>query len=163
MGTRLEAVRFRPEGPPVMASEFKATRRVEFSETDMAGIVHFSNFFRYMETVEHAFWRSLGTSVVMTQFDPPLGLPRVHAACDYRRPLRFEDTVEMHLRVIEKRARSLTFEICFFRVEPGPREEVAVGKLIVACVQKNADGSLQAIPLPAALAAQIEVSPTLPA
>lgn len=146
-----------------MASEFKATRRVEFSETDMAGIVHFSNFFRYMETVEHAFWRSLGTSVVMTQFDPPLGLPRVHAACDYRRPLRFEDTVEMHLRVIEKRARSLAFEIRFFRVEPGPREEVAIGKLIVACVQKNADGSLQAVPLPEGLAAQIEVSPTWPA
>lgn len=146
-----------------MASEFKATRRVEFSETDMAGIVHFSNFFRYMETVEHAFWRSLGTSVVMTQFDPPLGLPRVHAACDYRRPLRFEDTVELHLRVVEKRARSLVFEIRFSRVEPGPREEVAVGKLIVACVQKNADGSLQAVPLPEALAAQIEVSPTLPA
>jgi len=146
-----------------MASEFKATRRVEFSETDMAGIVHFSNFFRYMETVEHAFWRSLGTSVVMTQFDPPLGLPRVHASCDYRRPLRFEDTVEMHLRVVEKRARSLVFEIRFFRVDPGPREEVAVGKLIVACVQKNADGSLQAIPLPEALAAQIEASPTSPA
>ena len=32
-----------------MPYEFKAVRRVEFSETDMAGIVHFSNFFRYME------------------------------------------------------------------------------------------------------------------
>lgn len=142
-----------------MAFEFKATRRVEFSETDMAGIVHFSNFFRYMETVEHAFWRSLGTSVVMTQFNPPLGLPRVHAACDYRRPLRFEDTMEMHLRVVEKRARSLAFEIRFFRVEPGPWEEVAVGKLIVACVQKNPDGTLQAVPWPETLASQIEVSP----
>jgi acyl-CoA thioester hydrolase len=33
-----------------MAFEFKLTRRVEFAETDMAGIVHFSNFFRYMES-----------------------------------------------------------------------------------------------------------------
>lgn len=141
-----------------MTSEFKATRRVEFSETDMAGIVHFSNFFRYMETVEHAFWRSLGTSVVMTQFDPPLGLPRVHAACDYKRPLRFEDTMEMHLRVIEKRARSLAFEIRFIRISPGPAEEVAAGKLVVVCVQKNPDGTLQAVPLPEAIANQIEVA-----
>ena len=54
-----------------MAFEFKAIRRVEFSETDMAGIVHYSNFFRYMETAEHGFFRSLGYSVVMDQFDPP--------------------------------------------------------------------------------------------
>ena len=33
-----------------MAYEFKVQRRVEFSETDMAGIVHYANFFRYMET-----------------------------------------------------------------------------------------------------------------
>ncbi|MEQ2009187.1 MAG: acyl-CoA thioesterase, partial [Limisphaerales bacterium] len=47
-----------------MASEFKALRRVEFSETDMAGIVHYSNFFKYMETAEHAFFRSLGFSII---------------------------------------------------------------------------------------------------
>jgi acyl-CoA thioesterase FadM len=111
-----------------------------------------------METVEHAFWRSLGTSVVMTQFDPPLGWPRVHAACDYKRPLRFEDTVEMHLRVVEKRARSLAFEIRFMRISPGPVEEVALGKLVVVCVQKNPDGTLQAVPLPEAIANQIEVA-----
>ena len=49
-----------------MPYEFKATRRVEFSDTDMAGIVHFSKFFQYMETVEHGFFRALGFSVVMT-------------------------------------------------------------------------------------------------
>ena len=46
-----------------MAYEFKVRRRVEFSETDMAGIVHYSNFFRYMEAAEHAFFRSLGLSI----------------------------------------------------------------------------------------------------
>ena len=42
---------------------FEFQRRVEFHETDLAGIVHFSNFFRYMEDCEHAFYRSLGYSV----------------------------------------------------------------------------------------------------
>lgn len=142
-----------------MPHEFKATRRVEFSETDLAGIVHFANFFRYMETVEHAFWRSLGTSVVMTQYDPPLGWPRVHAACDYKRPLRFEDVVEMHLRVVEKKNRSLSFAITFRRVEPGPAEEVAVGRLTVVCVSKQPDGTLAAVPIPGELAARITVAP----
>ena len=40
-----------------MPSEFKHTRRIEFAETDMAGIVHFANFFRMMETTEHEFFR----------------------------------------------------------------------------------------------------------
>ena len=55
--------------------EFNITRMVEFNETDMAGIVHFSVFFRYMEYAEHAFFRSLGSSIV----DPELavGWPRV--------------------------------------------------------------------------------------
>ena len=145
--------------PTIMPSEFKATRRVEFSETDMAGIVHFANFFRYMETVEHAFWRSLGGSVVMTQFDPPLGLPRVHASCDFKKPLRFEDVIELHLLVTEKKTRSLSYQIRFRRIEPGPVEEVAVGKLTVVCVSKGADGRMQAVPFPAALADQIQVAP----
>ena len=71
-----------------MPYEFKAVRRVEFSETDMAGIVHFSNFFRYMETAEHAFYRSLGFSVTLNDFDPPLGFPRVHAADPEEKLLR---------------------------------------------------------------------------
>ena len=35
-----------------MTYEFHNQHRVEFAETDMAGIVHFSNFFRYMEMAE---------------------------------------------------------------------------------------------------------------
>jgi len=35
-----------------MVYEFKLTRPVDFVETDMAGIMHFSNFFRFMEATE---------------------------------------------------------------------------------------------------------------
>jgi len=142
-----------------MPYEFKATRRVEFSDTDMAGIVHFSKFFQYMETVEHGFFRSLGFSVILPHHTPPLGLPRVHASCDYKRPLRFEDLLELHLIVTEKKARTLAYEIRFRRLEPGPTEEVAVGKLVVVCVQKDADGKMRAVELPAALADQLQVAP----
>ena len=48
-----------------MPYEFKHIRRVEFAETDMAGIVHFSNFFRMMEATEHAFFRSLGGAFIV--------------------------------------------------------------------------------------------------
>ncbi|MBN8249761.1 MAG: acyl-CoA thioesterase [Verrucomicrobia bacterium] len=142
-----------------MPYEFKATRRVEFSYTDLAGIVHFSRFFQYMETVEHGFFRSLGFSVVMPHDTPPRGFPRVHASCDYQRPLRFEDLVEMHLLVAARTARSLSYRIRFTRIEPGPAEEVAVGSLVVVCVEKPTHGPMRAVELPPALAAQVEVAP----
>ena len=100
-----------------MAFEFKAIRRVEFSETDMAGIVHYSNFFKYMETAEHGFFRALGHSVVMDKFDPPVGWPRVRAECDYRQPLRFEDEVEIHLLVSGKKSKSLSYVFQISEIE----------------------------------------------
>src|SRR2546422_414053 len=114
-----------------MAYEFKATRLVEFSDTDMAGIMHYSNFFRFMETAEHGFYRSLGFSVVSPEVDPLLGWPRVHAECDFKRPLRFEDAVEVHLLVAEKTKRSLTYLFRFRKLNAQRVEEVATGKLTV--------------------------------
>jgi YbgC/YbaW family acyl-CoA thioester hydrolase len=142
-----------------MAYEFKAVRRVEFSETDMAGIVHFANFFRFMETAEHGFFRSIGHSIVMNDFDPPLGWPRVKAECEYRSPLRFEDEVEIHLLVSRKKTKSLTFLLKFNKLNANPPVEVARGSLTVVCVTKDANGEMAATHIPKAFADKIEVAP----
>ena len=104
---------------------FRATRIVEFGETDMAGIVHFSNFFRMMEAAEHAFFRSLGFTIHGLEDDATVGWPRVSAACDYRAPLRFEEEVEIHLIVAEVRSRSIRYQFIFRKVADGT--EVARG------------------------------------
>ncbi|HTI69785.1 MAG TPA: thioesterase family protein [Candidatus Limnocylindria bacterium] len=142
-----------------MPWEFRATRRVEFHETDMAGIVHFSNFFRYIETVEGEFYRSLGHSVLLRNNNPPLGLPRVHASCDYLRPLKFEDVFEMHLLVREKKEKSVSYEIRFRRVSPDPGELLAVAKIVAVCVFKDATGKMQSTAFPPSLAEKLEVAP----
>jgi len=142
-----------------MACEFKATRRVEFSDTDMAGIVHYANFFRFMETAEHAFYRSLGFSVLLSQFDPPLGWPRVHAECDYVKPLRFEDLVEIHLLVAEKKSKALRYLFRFRKLNADPVEEVARGALTVVCVAHRPGGKMAAVAIPPLIANMIEVAP----
>ncbi len=142
-----------------MAYEFKAQRRVEFSETDAAGIVHFSNFFRYMETAEHAFFRSLGSSIFARENPLRIGWPRVHASCDYHRPLRFEDMVEIHLLVEEKRSKAIRYQIRFSKLNGEQREEVARGRLTVVCVAHSAEGSMKATTIPSELAALIEAAP----
>jgi len=142
-----------------MASEFTITRRVEFSETDLAGIVHFSNFFRYMEAAEHAFFRSLGYSIHTTQIQQPVGWPRVHASCDYKRPLRFEDEFEVRLLVREVREKTIRYEFSFRKTSGFAAEDVARGELIVACVSKGADGGMKAVPIPREIAALIQPAP----
>ncbi len=141
-----------------MAYEFKVTRRVEFFETDMVGIVHYSNFFRYMETAEHAFFRSIGLSIVSRQADPPLGWPRVHAECDYKSPLQFEDEIEIHMLVTEKRSKSLNYQFRISKINVSPKVEVARGSLTVVCVSHH-NGKMTAATIPKEIAEKIEVAP----
>ena len=142
-----------------MAYQFKVVRRVEFSETDMAGIVHHSNFFRYMESAEHGFFRSLGFSVVMRNFEAPMGWPRVHVECDFWHPLKFEDEFEVLMLVSRKRPKALSYVFKFTKLNGRKRIEVARGSLIAVCVIKKADGSLAAAKIPKAVADKISVAP----
>jgi len=140
-----------------VACKFKLTRRVEFSETDTAGIMHFSNFFRYMEVAEHAFFRSLGTSIHAA--GNSLGWPRVHVECDFKHPLRFEDVVEISLFVREKKKKSLVYTFVFRKLNEQPVREVARGMVAVACVKRDkSSGKMTGIPIPKALADKIEVA-----
>jgi YbgC/YbaW family acyl-CoA thioester hydrolase len=143
-----------------MAYEFQVTRRVEFFETDMAGIMHFSNYFRFMESAEGEFLRSLGYSVVLSRNGLDVGLPRVHAECDYSAPLRFEDEVGVHLLVEKKTARSLSYQFRFYLLNgPNPPCPVARGRVTAVCVARQKDGSMKAVPIPAMLADKIDVAP----
>ena len=142
-----------------MPYEFQVTRRVEFSETDLAGIMHFSNFFRFMESAEHAFFRSLGFSVTGSRSRIAVCLPRVHAECDYAVPLRFEDEVQVRLLVERKGRRSLTYQFRFCRLNGSTPEEVARGRLTVASVKLQANGGMKAVPLPKVIANYIQQAP----
>ena len=143
-----------------MAYEIKVVRRVEFSDTDMAGIVHYSNFFRYMEVAEHEFFRSLGFSVVTRQVDPPVGWPRVHAECNYKQPLRFEDQVEIHMVVSAKKSKSLTYQLRFRKLNAPTPVEVARGSVTVVCVTHQR-GRMKAVTIPKEIASKIEAAPLM--
>lgn len=139
--------------------EFKMRRLVEFYETDLAGIVHYSNFFRYMESAEHAFFRSLGISVLMDKHMPPYGWPRVHTECDFKAPLKFEDEIEIRVLVAEMKIKTLTFLFRITKINgPGPIE-VAVGKFVTVCVTLGDKGTFQSMPIPKSLTDMIEVAP----
>jgi len=140
-----------------MASEYTITRRVEFSETDLAGIMHFTNYYRWMEICEHEFLRSVGLSVDMEDEHGRFGWPRVKATCRFKRPLRFEEEVEVKLIVTEMRDRSITYAFQFWKTEHGERVKAAVGATVAACVRfDQASGSMTPIMIPEIFASKVK-------
>jgi acyl-CoA thioester hydrolase len=143
-----------------VAFDFKLVRQAEFADTDMAGIVHFSSFFRYMEETEHAFFRALGLSIVTTGFDPAIHWPRVHAECDYKSPLRFEDRFEVQMIVKERLGKRIRYGFVFRAVDEPTERVIAIGEIVVACVSKiGPEGQMRSVAIPDSIAALIEPAP----
>ena len=132
-------------------SEYRYQRRVQFAETDMAGVVHFANFLRYMEEAEHALWRAAGLSIV-----PPgseIGFPRVAASVEFHAPLYFEDEFEVHIRVAAISRRSIRYVSTITRGET----KIASGTVTAVCV-RNAPRPMRAIDLPDDIASRFVVA-----
>lgn len=143
-----------------MPSEFRLTRTVEFSETDMAGIMHFSNFFRWMEACETAFYRSLDLPLISFVPGNVVGWPRVKATCDYKSPLRFNDVVEVTLFIKEVRSKGVVYVFHFRKIEDG-RPQAALsahGEIAAVCVTADPAGKMIAQPIPEAVRARFELA-----
>lgn len=143
-----------------MAHEFRRRRRVEFAETDMAGIMHFSHYFRFMEETEHAFFRELGVTLHSHEDGEMRGFVRVHAACDYHRPLHYGDEVEIRLLVRRKDTSSIDYGFDFHRVGDQDARPVARGALRVVHVGRRHDeGRMRRVRLPAEVDRLVEAGP----
>ena len=145
-----------------MPSEFRLTRTVEFCETDMAGIMHFSNFFRWMEACEAGFYRSLGLPLISFVPGNVVGWPRVKVSCDFKAPLRFNDTAEVRLLIKDVRTRAVIFVFQFRKLDEAGRvlpAVIAQGEIAAVCVTSDAAGQMVAQPIPAEVKAKLEVAP----
>jgi YbgC/YbaW family acyl-CoA thioester hydrolase len=138
-----------------MKHVFTTTRQVAFSETDMAGVMHFSNYLRWMEDVEHAFWRSLGISVTLREGAGHISWPRVAVGCEYFAPLRFEDTVALVLRLTNLGEKSLSYEVEFVR----DGQRVALGRTTAVCCEVSST-AFRSIAIPAPIRERL--SPLVP-
>lgn len=127
-----------------MAQAFRTSRRIEFADTDAAGIAHFSTFFRLMEQAEHEFLRSVGLSVVLRDADGAISFPRVHAECDYRAALRFEDVTDIDLRVRKLGRTSIGYDFAFSRAG----EPIAQGQIVCVCCRVSHDGPPRTMAIP---------------
>ena len=127
-----------------MPQTFETQHRVAFSDNDLAGFVHFTNYLRYMEETEHEFLRSHGLDVIFYDDKGSLGFPRVEAKSRFFSPARYGHILDIKLTVVKNDGKRIdyAFEI---RREKIP---VAEGQLSVVCCRFPMDRDPYAIPIP---------------
>ena len=143
-----------------MHYEYVSTRKIEFSETDMAGLVHFSNFFKYMETAERDFFESIGLDLISTGPGALTGWPRARAECKFSAPLHFGDTITIHLAVAAVKDRALDYQFRIYRMEAGgTRRQAGKGHMTTICAERLSSGQLSSKELPATVREKICAAP----
>ena len=134
-------------------SNCRYVRRIQFYETDLAGVVHFSWYLRYMEEAEHALWREAGLSIVPK--DHAVGFPRVAATIEYKAPLHFEDVVEVWIRITAITRRSITYAS---KITCADGEiTIASGTFTAVCVDKTAR-PLKSVDIPADIRSRLAIA-----
>lgn len=97
-----------PEDPG--AYPFTHRLRVRFCETDAMGVVHHASYLAYLEETRVEYLRALGRPYDRLRADG-VEFPVVEAALQYRRPLRFDDVVDVAVRVAS--AGGATFQMSY--------------------------------------------------
>jgi acyl-CoA thioester hydrolase len=130
-----------------MSTAFVTTRRVEFSDTDAAGMTHFVAFFRMMEQAEHDLLRSVGLSVVSNDKDGKISWPRVAAKCEFEAVARFEDVLEIEVHISRLGEKSVTYAHRFSR----GGQPLASGEVTAVCCRMRDGAPPAPIPIPASI------------
>ena len=136
-------------------------RTVEFAETDMAGLVHFTNFFRYVELAEAEFFADLGIALISADRQQSVGWPRVRVQCNYSAPLYFRDRVEITIYVKAIKIKAIEWGFRLFRLEgDGQKTKAAKGSFTTVHVCKNnIDRGMTSLDIPEELLSNIEEVP----
>jgi acyl-CoA thioester hydrolase len=117
--------------PSLVATEYPFTHRirVRFAETDAMGIVHHSRYLLYLEETRVEYLRELGHPYAEMRSE---GVDYAVLECfvQYRRPLRFDEQVDVHLSLASITRTS--FQMAYLLTVDG--EMRATGVTVHGCV-----------------------------
>lgn len=132
---------------------FTTRRRVEFRDTDAAGIVHFSAFFFWMESAEHELLRAAGIAVVERGADDvDASWPRVSASCDYVSAVRFGEEIDIAVTVEALGRASVTYAFAFSQ----PGRDIARGRVVAVRCLMRPGRKPEAVAIPDEIVARLE-------
>ncbi len=142
---------------------------MEFAETDAAGMVHFSVFFRYMEEAEHAVWRAAGLQIHPPSLSsdpassggtsPDITWPRIAANFDFKSPLRFQDEFEVQTEIAAVTRSTIQWAHVVMR----GNVVIGTGTVTAVCVKKLPDGTNKATGIPDGIISRLRSALQAPA
>ncbi len=127
-------------------SEFFWSVRVYYEDTDAGGIVYYANYLRFMERARTEWLRALGFEQDRLRRDTGRVFVVRRAQLDFRRPARFNDALQVGVRLLECRRASLRMEQRVLR-DAGAAGLCCAAQLQLACVD-GASLRPRAIPQP---------------
>ena len=89
-----------------MGGEHRFPLRIYFEDTDVAGIVYYANYLRFMERARSDMLRAVGIDQRATLESDGGVYAVAEVAIRYRRPARLDDVLLVSSRVLEVRAAS---------------------------------------------------------
>lgn len=128
---------------------FRWPVRVYYEDTDAGGIVYYANFLKFFERCRTEWLRALGIDQTQLAAQDALMFVVQALACDYQRPARLDDQLEVLAQVERLGGASITFAQQARRGE----ELLAEGRVKVACVDTR---QLAPARLPRALLAALK-------
>jgi acyl-CoA thioester hydrolase len=122
------------------SDSFKTSVRVTWADTDAAQVVHYSKYFVFFERAEEEFYRSLDFSFVDFK-NRGLWFPRVEAFCQYKKPAKFGDLLEIELTVDELKVKSVKYG---FKVTNDRTSDLlAIGYLVIVAADRQTGRATQ--------------------
>jgi acyl-CoA thioester hydrolase len=105
--------------------------RVRYAETDKMGVVYYANYFVWFEVGRADLLRSLGWTY-RDMAHSGLALPVIEAHCDYRRPARYDDEIE--IRTSRRMLSPIRMEFTYEVARRGDETVVASGRTVHAAL-----------------------------
>lgn len=110
------------------------TLRVRYAETDRMGVVYYANYFVWFEVARAELLRALGWTYREME-DAGVLLPVIDAQCEYRRPARYDDEVEV--RTTGRLTSPVRMEFQYEVFVRGQNEIAAVGRTAHAATDRD--------------------------
>lgn len=89
------------------------THRISYGETDAMGIVYYANYMHFFERARNEYIRARGMSYATVE-DRGIFLPVREASARYRKPVHYDDLLNISCRISEMSRASMTFQYEIF-------------------------------------------------
>jgi acyl-CoA thioester hydrolase len=117
--------------------------RVNWGDTDKAGIVYYPNYFKWFDIAGHQFFRSIGLSPKDLEEKEKIIIPLLDVRCTFENPLYYDDVILIKTFVAEINNKTIKLNHEIFRGET----RTGYGYEIRGWVKDN-EGKLSACPIP---------------